>query len=288
MSLRVRVVGGLLSLATIGLLSAPASSMAVGTVTCDFSNHTLAVTATDAFTRLARDGNQITVDDGVHPPTSCTGGNANVNNTDLVTVAHTGSNANMIDLKGGPFEPGLATEPSGLAEIEIQYLVRSYVDIRGSASAEHLSLGAGGVNLNGDDDVDVTGDFSTILLEGQGGDDVIGPQAGYAGSAGRRILNGGPGNDTITSTPDGAVIHGGDGNDRLIGGRKADNLTGGTGGDVIKGGKGPDLIRAIDNDRDNVNCGPGFDRVKQDGVDKVKNCEKVLRVKRSKPVRGKK
>jgi Ca2+-binding RTX toxin-like protein len=288
MSLRVRFVGGLLALAAIGFLWAPASSMAAGTVACDFSNHTLAVTATDAFTRLARDGNAITVDDGIHPPTSCTGGNANINNTDLITVAHTGSNANMIDLKGGPFEPGLATEPSGLAEIEIQYLARSYVDIRGSASAEHLGLGAGGVDLNGDGDVDVTGDFSTILLEGQGGDDVIGPVPGYTGTSGRRILNGGPGNDTIRSTPDGSVIHGGDGNDRLIGGRKGDNLTGGTGEDVIKGGKGPDLIRAIDSDRDIVNCGGGFDRIKQDGIDKTKNCEKILRVKRSEPVRGKK
>ena len=286
MSLRVRFVGGLLALAAIGLLSVPASSLAVGTVTCDFSNHTLAVSATDAFTRLSRDGNAIAVDDGIHPPISCTGGNANVNNTDLVTVTHSGQNSNMIDLKGGLFEPGLATEPSGLSEIEIQYLVRSYVDIRATASADHLGLGAGGVDLNGDGDVDVTGDFSTILLEGQGGDDVVGPIAGYAGTSGRRILNGGPGNDTIRSTPDGAVIHGGDGNDKLIGGRKADNLTGGTGVDVIKGGKGPDLIRAIDSDRDVVNCGPGFDRIKQDGVDKVKNCEKVLRVKQSKPVKG--
>ena len=288
MSLRVRVAAGLLGLTAVGCLSVPASSLAAGTVTCDFSSHTLAVSATDAFTRLSRGGNAINVDDGIHPPLNCTGGNANVNNTDLITVAHTGTNSNMIDLKGGPFEPGLATEPSGLAEIEIQYLGTSYVDIRATSSTDHLGLGAGGADLNGDGDVDVTGDFSTILLEGQGGNDVIGPVAGYTGTSGRRILNGGPGNDVITSTRDGAVVHGGDGDDKLIGGRKADNLTGGTGRDVIKGGKGPDLIRAIDNDRDIVNCGPGIDRVKQDGIDKVKNCERLLRVKQSKPVKGKK
>lgn len=232
MSLRVRLTGALLSLAAIGILSVPASSMAAGTVTCAFTggDHTLAITATDAFTHLFRSGNAIGVDDGIHP-TECTGGNANVNNTDLITLTHSGSNANLIDLKGGPFEPGLATEPTGLSEIEIQFLVRSYVDIRGSASSEHLTLGAGGVNLNGDDDVDVTGDFSTLLLEGQGGNDVIGPQPGYAGTTGRRILNGGPGNDVITSTRDGAVIHGGDGDDRLIGGKDMDKLYGEAGED---------------------------------------------------------
>jgi RTX calcium-binding nonapeptide repeat (4 copies) len=283
MSLRVRLAGGLLSLAAIGCLWAPGASM--GAVTCTHSggDHLLSVNTADAFTKLIRSGQEIEVDD-TSGPVDCGGGKANVNNTDLIQVSHSGQHTDLIDLGGGLFEPGFAREPVGLPEIEIQYLDRSYVDVRATAGADRLSLGAGGVDLNGDGDVDLTGDFSVLLLEGRGGDDVIEPQFPYAGSNGRRILNGGPGNDTVISTPDGAVLHGGDDQDKLIGGRKSDNITGGTGVDVMKGGKGPDLIRAIDDDRDRVNCGGGVDRVKLDGVDKAKNCERVLRIKRRGPV----
>jgi RTX calcium-binding nonapeptide repeat (4 copies) len=286
MRFRVRIAAGLVSLAAGVALSAPATSL--GAVTCTHSggDHLLSVNTADAFTKLDRSGQEIEVA-STSGPVDCAGGKANVNNTDLIQVSHSGQHTDLIDLGGGLFEPGFAQEPVGLPEIEIQYLDRSYVDVRATAGADRLALGAGGVNLNPDDDVDLTGDFSTLLLEGRGGDDVIEPQFPYAGSNGRRILNGGPGSDTIISTPDGAVLHGGDDNDKLIGGRKSDNLTGGTGVDVMKGRGGPDLIRAIDDDSDRVNCGKGVDRVKLDGIDKAKNCERVLRIKRRGPV-GKK
>ena len=46
-----------------------------------------------------------------------------------------------------------------------------------------------------------------------------------------------------------------------------------------------DLIRAIDGARDKVDCGPGVDRAKVDGIDRIKNCEKLIAVKRRGPVK---
>ena len=60
-----------------------------------------------------------------------------------------------------------------------------------------------------------------------------------------------------------------------------DNVTGGRGNDLISSGKGNDLIRSLDGTRDAVRCGSGRDRVKADGIDKLKGCERALRVKRS-------
>jgi serralysin len=98
-------------------------------------------------------------------------------------------------------------------------------------------------------------------------------------------LLGGSGNDTLIATPDGSILHGGNGQDKLIGGAGHDNLTGGRGKDIMRGKKGRDLIRAIDGTRDRVNCGSGLDRAKVDGIDRVKNCEILIRVKRRAPVK---
>ena len=59
----------------------------------------------------------------------------------------------------------------------------------------------------------------------------------------------------------------------------------GAASDVITGGKGRDLVRAIDGSRDQVNCGPGVDRAKVDGIDVIKGCERLIAVKRRGPVK---
>jgi Ca2+-binding RTX toxin-like protein len=278
-----RVAAGAFCVAAIVCLwSAPAS---FGAVTCQFSpsDHLLSITATDAFTRIARSGQEIAVDDG-HQPIECAGAKPNVHNTDLVQVSHTGRSADAVDLGGGPFEPGSTNEATGISEIELQYLTPTFVDIRGTAAPDNLTFGAGGVNLNGDDDSDVIGAFTTLLVEGRGGNDTIAPQPGYTRAAPRRVMLGEAGNDTLRATPDGSNIHGGNGQDKLIGGKAKDNLTGGRGSDVMRGGKGRDLLRAIDGTRDVVNCGGGEDRAKVDGIDRVRNCERLIRVKRRGPV----
>jgi Ca2+-binding RTX toxin-like protein len=279
-----RLLAGVLSLTAIAFLSSPASSL--GAVECKFAppDHLLSVSAADAFVRVDRSQDAIQIDDG-HEVVSCQGPSATVLNTDLVQVSHTGPSADTVDLSGGPLAPGFSPEPTGSSEIELQYLTRTFVDIRGSAGPDRLSFGAGGANLNGDDDTDVTGQFTVLLIEGRRGADRISSQRGYTTAATRRVLLGQSGRDTLIATPDGATLHGGNGHDRLIGGPGRDNLTGGRGSDLIRGGKGRDLIRAIDGRSDRVSCGGGVDRAKVDGIDRVKGCERLIAIKRRGPVR---
>jgi hypothetical protein len=279
-----RVATGAFCLAAVVCLwSAPAS---FGAVSCEFSppDHLFSISATDAFTKVTRSGQQIAVDDG-HQPVDCGGPPPNVHNTDLVQITHTGRSADTVDLAGGPFEPGSTNETTGISEIELQYLTPTFVDVRGTSGPDALSFAAGGINLNGDDDSDVIGAFTALLVEGRAGNDVISPQAGYSRAAPRRVMLGQSGNDTLIATPDGSIIHGGNGQDELIGGRGRDNLTGGRGSDVMRGGKRRDLIRAIDGTKDLVNCGGGLDRAKVDGIDKVRHCERLIKVKRRGPVK---
>lgn len=279
-----RVAMGAFCLAAVVCLwAAPAS---FGAVSCKFAppDHLLSISAIDAFTKVTRSGQRIAVDDG-HQPVDCTGPPPNVHNTDLVQVSHTGRSADAVDLAGGPFEPGFTNETTGISEIELQYLTPTFLDVRGTSGPDALSFAAGGINLNADDDADVIGAFTALLVEGRAGNDVISPQAGYTKAAPRRILFGQSGNDRLIATPDGSIIHGGNGHDTLIGGPRKDNLTGGRGRDVIRGAKGRDLLRAIDGTKDLVNCGRGRDRAKVDGIDKVRHCEQLIKVKRSKPVK---
>ncbi len=283
MRLHPRLAAAAVSLAVIGCLgSAPA---AFGAVSCSYSptDRLLAVTASDAFTRVIRSGDAIAIDDG-HQAIACAGDTPTVLNTDRVQVTHGGRSADTLDLTGGPLAPGAIPEPQGAPEIEIEYLGETFLHVRGTPATDGLSFGAGGVNLNSDDDTDATGRFSTLLVEGLGGDDLISPQNDYTAAAARRVMLGGGGRDELIATPDGAFLHGGNGRDRLIGGARVDNLTGGRGSDLIHGGQGRDLIRAIDGSSDRVNCGPGLDRAKVDGIDGVKGCERLIAVKRRGPV----
>jgi Ca2+-binding RTX toxin-like protein len=283
MASKQRLAAGLFAIAAGVLLSSPSSSLAA--VSCEYSGaaRLLTVSSKDSFTKLIRSGDEIVVDDGDRR-VDCIGGQPTVVGTDLIQIRHEGRRADIADLSGGPFEPGATPEP-GSAEIEIEFVTPTFLDIAGARTADRLTFGAGGVNLNGDDDADVTGPFTTLLIEGRAGNDLIAPQSDYSGTAGRRVLIGGAGRDTLIATPDGAVLHGGDGHDKLIGGVRSDNLTGGRGSDRIRGGKGRDLIRAIDGTRDRVDCGRGLDKAKVDGIERVKGCEKLIAVKKAGPVR---
>nr|MDQ3386380.1 hypothetical protein [Actinomycetota bacterium] len=64
---------------------------------------------------------------------------------------------------------------------------------------------------------------------------------------------------------DGAVrIHGGSGEDALIGGSGDDEIYGLSGRDLLVGGAGDDFIEASEGTRDQVRCGPGQDVVSVD------------------------
>jgi Ca2+-binding RTX toxin-like protein len=267
---------GMAGIACAALAIALAPASALGAVSCHYSNgqNLLTIDAPGAFAGITRAGDAIVVGDG-SVNVSCSGSTPIVSSTDRVQVNQSASN--RISLSGGPFAPAVSADPDGSPEVKFAYTSPGSMDVFGSASPDRLTLGpAAGINLNGDADVDVTGPFTRIVLEGVRGNDLIAPQAGYTRTPALVIESGGGGRDTLLSPPDGAVLHGGAGRDKLTGGRGRDNITGGRGSDLIRAGRGRDLIRARDNTRDRVNCGPGIDGVKADGIDRLRGCEHRL------------
>jgi Ca2+-binding RTX toxin-like protein len=113
--------------------------------------------------------------------------------------------------------------------------------------------------------VTVETDVKQVLVNGNGGADVItvGDISNVALVS--LILDGGSGDDTINASgsPTGSIILqglGGDGNDNLIGGLSAESLTGGQGDDVISGGGGNDTLNGNDG-VDMLTAGDGDDVV---------------------------
>ena len=74
------------------------------------------------------------------------------------------------------------------------------------------------------------------------------------------ILNGGPGNDTISGGDGRDTIDGGTGNDTINGRKGNDSISGGPGDDTIRGGDGRDTIDG-GTGNDTINGGPGDDSI---------------------------
>jgi hypothetical protein len=108
-------------------------------------------------------------------------------------------------------------------------------------------------------------------LDGKGGADAL------SGAAGADCLFGGNGADWLGGGDGDDVLHGGAGDDQLRGGAGADRLFGEGGADVLLGGAGADRISTVDRKRDTIDCGAGRDTATVDRIDKVRNCEKVIR-----------
>src|SRR3712207_2507074 len=169
---RRTLVAALVLLGSV-LVATPARAVVV----CAFDDATGTVTITldnGDVARVVRSGEAITVDG-----TPCD--TATVTNTDTIDVSSTGTAAEVrIDLSGGPFAPGETAETDA-ADSEIEWLVSllagSTLRVIGSGQADHVVVGADGVNLNadettGDVDVVITG-APTIVLEGGDGADIL-------------------------------------------------------------------------------------------------------------------
>ncbi len=173
---------------------------------------------------------------------------------------------------------------------------------------DDLLLGGPGPDLldggEGDDDIR-GGNASDIIIGGDGsdtvqgndGDDVIDtsggsprPDLGYPGlfpadtdpNDDIDFVDGGAGDDTITTGDDADTIFGGTGNDTIDGGIDADTIDGGEGDDRIVGGEGSDIIdggagddtiyAGIDPDLglpDNLDIPDAIDLVPNNGMDVV-------------------
>jgi Ca2+-binding RTX toxin-like protein len=239
----------------VGGLSVPALA-----ATCDFSNGAVTVDVGAGETAtIGTSASAITLDG-----TPCS--TATVNNTDTIAVTTAAiPNEIAFDLTGGPLGPGLTPEADG-SEIEITVNAPNgtpTLRVVGSAGADHIVAGQGGVNLNADEttadaDITITG-TPALVVEGRDGDDVLslggGAGTGTAGPPGR--LLGGLGNDELGGGPAASTYDGGEGTDRV-------DYTGATSleeanlstGQVIHEGGGVDMLVAIEE----ITGSPGDDR----------------------------
>src|SRR5262249_10990147 len=98
-----------------------------------------------------------------------------------------------------------------------------------------------------------------------------------AGTARADHMTGTAAPDTLYGLGGNDVLLGLGGNDVLYGNTGAATWPGGPGKDRIYGGPGNDVLRARDNRRDVVDCGPGRDTAYVDRLDRVSGCEKIRR-----------
>ncbi|MCA9551803.1 MAG: hypothetical protein KC933_17330 [Myxococcales bacterium] len=131
--------------------------------------------------------------------------------------------------------------------------------IRGSSSADRVTLGASGFTTNTDTTLDITfANIDDIVVTLSGGNDVFSAQgsatAGAAYTGDNLVVFGGDGNDTLT---------GGDGDDTINGGAGDDIIAGYAGDDTLNGDAGNDTFNegSASNGADSITCGAGVDTV---------------------------
>jgi Ca2+-binding RTX toxin-like protein len=265
----------------IAFLSALAGAPAAGAagISASFSGSTLSISgdAGGRAVRIVRDAagmihvflgpNEVTV----------SGGPATVNSTDVVEEAIQPADDFTIDMTGGPFAPG--------ATHLVFFQGSNFIDrlaIIGNDDPEIIGTTRHGITLTGSgDDPEEFIPFTSLLLDGRGGDDRLlastqtAPSACTVTSANVTVLggagndhisgtfdfgngatshlNGGPGDDDIVATECAGqeasaartVIVGGSGADRAIGSNRTDLgdlIKGGMGTDTIVGNAGPDVL----------------------------------------------
>jgi uncharacterized membrane protein YgcG len=100
-------------------------------------------------------------------------------------------------------------------------------------------------------------------------------------------VDGGEGKDTINAFVGDDVVDGGAGDDTVNGDHGADTVTGGPGEDLILGGSDDDVLKARDGEHDRVRCNDGTDTVEADRADEVHaDCEHVSLPAEEKPGGG--
>jgi hypothetical protein len=237
------------------VLAAPASAA----VDADFSMGVLVVgmTASGDSARVFVDGTNIRVAED----STVDGGTPTLTNTSTIQFEDFsgagGGTTAVIDHSGGRFEPGLGDE-GGADEIEFGFdagtgndVVRVILDPAG----QEIAVGDSGINFNPGEPTPPAKDA-----------DFIGVMAAVESV----VLQGGPGNDTITGSSTGAGV------DTAT---KPLTITGGGGDDDLTGGNGPDSINSQDGDNnDLISCRGGADSATADFLDAVgTDCETINR-----------
>ncbi|MGH2580925.1 MAG: calcium-binding protein, partial [Actinomycetota bacterium] len=220
--------------------------------------------------------------DGANLPAPC--GNTDVDNTDMLVVTTSSpgdsdrGNDVTLDLANGGFIGSDGDEVDILLDLKDPGEVAAdSLDIEGSSEADNIRFGASGVNLNGDDDADVTVDADSFTVHAERGDDIVsglgGLGTGTALSSAGLTINGGAGADTLTGGDFDPVaptvadtIAGGTGDDAIDGAGGSDSLTGGRGSDTVSGGSGNDALIDGGAGGDRLNGGDGDDLLVDTGT----------------------
>lgn len=241
---RVGLLLPALTLVVLVLLPTPARA-----ASCSLGTATLTVTMSGDGDEviISRSGSSfIVAAAGIADPTC---GGATTDNVATVNVTgDTLAQTLTIDLSGGQFEPGGKVEPTGLSEVEWVVDLGRGADtlrIQGGSGSDTLRWGAPGVNLNDDDDVDVTVlQGVTPILAGGDGDDHLFGSGEFASTgtplAGPIIILGEGGNDELAGGNGDDAVNGGTGDDFL-----ATRSTGDDGADSHRGGPGSDTMSYI-------------------------------------------
>jgi Ca2+-binding RTX toxin-like protein len=230
--------------------------------TCSFHGTQLKVQLGSGDTAaLARSGDVIQLDGA-----AC--GAATVNNAGRVTVTgSTGNEKFVLDLRGGPFAPGSGGEATGTPESEFSVNLGTGTDrlaILGTTGDDAFSLGSLGINLNCDDDADVTlvATERVAVTAFAGNDTVSGAGGAVTGTAFSLplVVWGGAGNDTVVGGTANDFLQGQGGTDSVKGRQGNDRAGGGLGTDSVRGANGNDILRGRA-DKDHLVGGPGSDQL---------------------------
>jgi Ca2+-binding RTX toxin-like protein len=135
-----------------------ASNVSAASPTCTFDSASGTLTVSAAGQTLLwvpADGGGVVYLDSVPCPD-----NPTINDIELITVVGTTfSEILIIDFSGQTFAPGRTAEASGTSEIEFSIDLGTGIDvlaIGGTSAADAIELGTLGVNMNADDDADIT------------------------------------------------------------------------------------------------------------------------------------
>jgi hypothetical protein len=230
-------------------------------------------------------------------------GSATVANTDTVRLSETvvGTTRFQLRQQFSRFGPGRTHEATGISEIEVYLGTVTDIWLLGRPVRDAVTIGASGLNLNGDGDADLIGsqltEITAFLEEGNDsltaeggrgtGSPWFPPADGYLsayGGDGADLLRGSGGNDTLDGDWDDDRVYGLGGSDYLrgstghdfvSGGRGADYIDPGYGNDRVFAGLGNDFIAAADYTADTVDGGNGTDSAFADREDQVTNVESV-------------
>jgi len=216
--------------------------------------------------------------DGANLPAPC--GNADVDSTDWLVVTTSSpddsdrGNDVTLDLANGGFIGSDGNEVDILLDLKDPGEVAAdSLLIEGSSEADNIRFGASGINLNGDEDADVTVDADSFIVHAERGDDIVSALGGLGTgtaftSAGLTII-GGAGADTLTGGDFAPVaptvadtIAGGTGDDAIDGAAGSDSLTGGRASDTVSGGSGNDALIDGGAGDDRLNGGSGQDTLR--------------------------